>query len=765
MPEILEKPLSDSPTRAVDSLKLSLATELAPHRWKKSLVRFAELLQSGNTWVDAATKSKPSRSLKNLLVSVSLCPDPVETLWEILRAKRGHKTMAEATQPLIYPALLLVATFIVTSGLAWIGTMATINVDWMDWRTGRTDDLISRLFLSQWSRSVTTASLAGWLILVALILYFLGAPSTRLSLALEMPIFGKLFRWTMFRDLFRNYSVFLSSGITAEKAAQATVECFRDTLLAIPARGLGQRLAAGQSLDRAIYNSVLCDEFLGPAALSLTRSDEQSSVGTKNIAVLANQLFEQRRTALSQVANRVGLLLVLCMYMRLGIDVVLMIQGFNGTISQFDFFGASENWFLFLPLASVNFVFLNSMFHPKSRGSRSGVTATIKLFSATCLAVALIGLALRLSFADLLYVIPLLMAVMALRANSLSVTRFAAASTLMFGANRPDMPRWIAKNLMDDHRGFVYRRVRRFALLVESGFPFDAAVARSRLLRDPHEKWLVALITRFESMPESQAILSNCSPWTDAYQGLLQRINALKWMLFVFALSVFFFLFLEIVFLLPTTRKLLEESPQAEMSEMWSSDFGFTNGFAKFTEGWISHPMAGFFFAILFMAFLLGVVLNAIPFVRMWLIRFWTAPIDRAWTLRGISEVLMSNANFPQILKDSCQMHPIRSHREKLGALVRDLEAGKSESDAFARSKMIQQSQRGLLTLAKEPSQLAWTLHQIAERNYFKWIEWYLMWIDIMTLLLVLFTAVVVAAFGTMQFQVISYIVQITSGY
>ena len=757
-------PQSQSPKREIDSLKLQLAAELAPTRWKKPLTRFSKWIHLGNIWTDSIDHAKPAHDLKNLLVAVSDCPDPIESLCELLRAKRKNKTFSQALYPLLYPALLLVATFLVTSGMAWIGATITTGFEWIDWRTGRTDNLISRLFQSQWIRAVATASLALWLVFVAIILHFLGAPLTRLSLAIEMPFVGKLVRWSMFRDLMHTFSVFLASGITAEQAAMASAECYRSSLLAIPARGLGNRIQAGQSIEQAIRNSILCDEFLGPAARSLLRSEEQTSSGLQSLSALANQLFEQRQSALGQVANRVGLLLVLCMYMRIFVDVVLALQGIDGSISQFEFLGASENWFLLLPLAVVNFVFLNSMFHIKSGGAGSGISSVIKLFAGTCLTIALIGLALRLTIADLLYLAPLSMALMAMRANKRSVNRFAATSALMFGANRPGMPEWIAKNLIEENSGQIRRRVRKFSGLMEKGVPFETAITRSRLVLNHHERWLVALVTRFENMPESKSILSLRSPWSEAPIRLMQRLNALKWMLFVFLFSAI----IELGFMWPMFRMLMREFDLSGSGAFYDfdkydknlrftfrlSEFIFLEIIDPWTSKWGLMILCIPLFPLLFM-----LLLNLMPVLKRLLLDLFMAPVYRAWTLRGISEILKSDYRLVHVLKESSEMHPLRSLRSKLALLAKNVEDGVSIQDAFARSGMIRHSQRGLLVLAKEPSQLAWSLRQIADRNFFRWMEWYSMCIDVIALFLVLLTATFVGAFAYVQFDVLARII------
>jgi len=448
------------------------------------------------------------------------------------------------------------------------------------------------------------------------------------------------------------------------------------------------------------------------------------------------------------------------MYMRIFVDVALALQGIAGTITQFEFLGASENWFLLLPLAVVNFVFLNSMFHMKSGGASSGISSVIKLFAGTCLAIALIGLALRLTIADLLYLVPMTMAVVAMRANKRSANRFAATSALMFGANRPGMPEWIAKNLIDENSGQVRRRVRKFSGLMEKGVPFETAITRSRLVLDQHEQWLVALVTRFENMPESKSILSLRSPWSESSIRFFQRLNALKWMLFVF----FFSVFLEMGLMWPMFR-LMSEFGVAESGayRILDKNLSFSFRLSEFMFRELVYPWSSdwgmIILCIPFFPLLFVLLLNLLPVLKRRLRDLFMAPVYRAWTLRGISEILKSDSRLVHVLKESSQIHPLRSHRSKLALIAKNVEDGFSVQDAFARSGMIRQSQRGLLVLAKSPSQLAWSLRQIADRNFFRWMEWYSMCIDVIALLLVLLTATFVGAFAYVQFHVIASII------
>jgi type II secretory pathway component PulF len=170
-------------------------------------------------------------------------------------------------------------------------------------------------------------------------------------------------------------------------------------------------------------------------------------------------------------------------------------------------------------------------------------------------------------------------------------------------------------------------------------------------------------------------------------------------------------------------------------------------------------PSSILFVFILFGPVVLLLIVNQLTFLKRWIVDFWMSPIYRAWTLRGISEVLQSDERLVSVLRESSKIHPLNGLRKRISRLVGNIESGMAVQDAFHRSGLISRSQRELIALAKKPSQLAWTLRQIADRNFFRWIEWYSMCMDVFALLMVLVTAVVVGFFAYIQFQLFAYVI------
>jgi type II secretory pathway component PulF len=754
-----------SPEQAVEQLKLQLASELAPARWRLPLTRFSKRLGSGQVWTESIDQARLPKVLKNWLHAVSFCPDPVQTLSDLLRSKRSSKTVAQSLIPLIYPVSILVATFLLTSLLAWIGWSQLKNVEWYDWTRGnRIIDVIPHSFQSQLVRSIAAALMVGWLLLVGLIIICMAPRLMQLSLLIHLPWVGKLIRWSMLRDLLNPLAVLLRTGITTDQAVEALMSSVHGSLLAIPAKGLQKRISDGESLEQAIRNSMLCDEFLRPATQRLFDAQHDTPSKVQDLASLANRLFEQRATALSRLATRVCLLLVVCMYARIAVDVCLLLQGINGSISLLDFYGSSENWFLLFPIAVVNFVFLHSMFRLNQAKANTGIVSVIKLFAATCLAIALIGLSLRCTLVDLIYLIPLSMAVAAMRKNNSEMKFFAASQALLSGAGQPSSAERIANDLVTETSGGLRRRVRKFAKLISNGASCESAFSRSRLAADNQQRWLVALIARFDKMEESKSILATQSPWSDQSLRVLERLNGLKWMVFLFTIGIAFLIALTLLITWPTAKQMFLEfgfqDPIVAALNKVDLNSTFAERVLMFILYELTEPFystsAAIFLAVAFVPF---ATITWIPGLKAWMIGLWMAPANRAWTLRGIGEALESDFRINYVLMESSKIHPISRQRSNLRLIAKDLERGISFQEAFAKRKMIRSSQRGLLSLAKEPVQLAWVLRQIAARNYFFWMDWYLMVIDLMTVSIVLLAAAIVGVIAYCEFYLLATLI------
>jgi len=245
----------------------------------------------------------------------------------------------------------------------------------------------------------------------------------------------------------------------------------------------------------------------------------------------------------------------------------------------------------------------------------------------------------------------------------------------------------------------------------------------------------------------------------------MQRLNVLKWMVFVFFISILF----ELV-ALSTWFTLMSEFGVSDLGAIRVLQKNLTLTFSlgslsefiflEITDPWASNwGMMILCIPLIPCLFLLLLNLFPFPFLKRRLIDLFLTPVYRAWTLRGISEILKSDSRIVHVLRESSQIHPLRMVRPKLALIANQVENGLSIQDAFTRGGLIRRSQRGLLMLAKDPSQLAWTLRQIAERNFFRWIEWYSMCIDVAALLLMLLTATFVGAFAFVQFQFLVHII------
>ncbi|MFY8201020.1 MAG: hypothetical protein ACOVLE_10140, partial [Pirellula staleyi] len=232
----------------------------------------------------------------------------------------------------------------------------------------------------------------------------------------------------------------------------------------------------------------------------------------------------------------------------------------------------------------------------------------------------------------------------------------------------------------------------------------------------------------------------------------------------VFTIGIVFLIAMTLLSFVPTVKQLVLEfgiqDPAFAALNQVDLDSSFMERILMFILYELTEPFYSTS-AALFLAgaFLLFAFITWTPGLKPWIIGLWMAPANRAWTLRGIGEALESDFRINHVLVESSKIHPISRQRTNLRLIAKDLEKGISVQDAFAKRKMIRSSQRGLLSLAKEPVQLAWVLRQIAARNYFFWMEWYLMVIDLMTVSIVVLAAAIIGVMAYAEFYLLANLI------
>jgi type II secretory pathway component PulF len=320
----------------------------------------------------------------------------------------------------------------------------------------------------------------------------------------------------------------------------------------------------------------------------------------------------------------------------------------------------------------------------------------------------------------------------------------------------------IAKRLTQVHRGQVRRRSLRFLELSNQGVRFDEAIRRSKLVREPHERWLVGLIMRFGDLQETQKIIACKSPWFECIQRLSERANALKWMSVVFTVSLGYLAILQLGFIFPMMSRTLNEFEMgdSDAARLVREDAILSHETSYLLYLEISDPLTSLFGVSLLCLLISPVLLVFLlqtcrPFHTLF-ISWWMRPVYRAWTLRGIGEALSTDRNLVKVMRASSEIHPVRKIQKQLSTLATNLENGMNIQGAFVQSRLIRRSQRSLLALAKEPQQLAWTVRQIAERNFHRWIEWYSIWIDLLSIAIILSMALSVGYLAYIVFKVLA---------
>jgi type II secretory pathway component PulF len=348
----------------------------------------------------------------------------------------------------------------------------------------------------------------------------------------------------------------------------------------------------------------------------------------------------------------------------------------------------------------------------------------------------------------------------ALRRDQLQTKRFAAAQALVSCKGNAEHANQIADMLIGCNTGGIRRRVRAFKRALASGATHSLSLTRSRLVADNHHRWLLAMRDHFGSLPESESILHLQSPWTALSDKLLQRLTALKWLCIIAAVGVVG----QIIFVWPTLAKIAKEfdieSSNSTLLRLGNWDAWLEGRVVNFILYEMFDPLYSFWGSMIWLLILLAFLgFQFVPFLKTWVVSLFMRPACRAWTLRGIGEALTADQRLNMVLSQSIQTHPIQKIRNQLTTLVEQLDRGVSLPDAFAKSKLIRSSQRSFLKLATDPKQLAWSMSQLASRNYFRWMERYLMLADVLMVLVVLVSATVIAFLAYAEFSFLTSLI------
>ncbi|GIW98297.1 MAG: hypothetical protein KatS3mg111_1630 [Pirellulaceae bacterium] len=250
----------------LDQIRLRLAVELAPARWRRSLRAWEALIAAGHPWEQCLAELRPRmpRELFSLCTQAQHTPRPSELLLRIAMAHREQQQQWQSfKQAIAYPLFLMYAAVVLAAVFNW-SLSQMIELGWVE--NLQLDDAVGLINVQRdevqavWSLCILTL----WLGAVGCCLRWLGPRWCLLAVVSGLGVVGRPVRHTALSKLLRYLALFLEGGIRPGELVPAVARSLQGTELEIVAQHVNRRVIEGMPLGEALAQSVIADAFTRP---------------------------------------------------------------------------------------------------------------------------------------------------------------------------------------------------------------------------------------------------------------------------------------------------------------------------------------------------------------------------------------------------------------------------------------------------------------------------------------------------------------------
>ncbi len=309
-PEIISGPL------ALDGLKLRLAAQVAPRRWRRPLESLAQAIDGGDGLDVAFERQQAShpQELRCLIAESLSVPDPTQLILDAIRIRRHiGRDWYELIHLMIYPLMLFGLALVVGCAFNFL-TLGSPDFSVYDFyqdiglRSG-IEPFLS--FITDQFQAIIGLTLAsGWTLLVLITIALVG-PRWGLSSVLGgVLLIGQPFRWILLREILQRYELFIAQGVTSVAAAEAVARTFQQSSQAVAARAVAGRIQAGIPLGQSLCLSLLSDGLVRPALRLLDLRGSEMPRALSDTAELLGNLTAQRCRGLAMLLPIFSILFV-----------------------------------------------------------------------------------------------------------------------------------------------------------------------------------------------------------------------------------------------------------------------------------------------------------------------------------------------------------------------------------------------------------------------------------------------------------------------
>lgn len=296
----------EPPTAAMtlDGLRLRLAAQIAPRRWRSPLLRLAEAAQGGQP-LDASVRSVAlPPELSSLFAEALRLREPTAFVLDTLRARVLLKnSWGQFSSVVAYPLILLVLT--VFCGL-FLSVQLSQWIDW-EWEFGSTNS-IQLLAKDQQNAVLGAAYVVGWTAVVFMLLKTVAPGWAWTAVVGSLMLVGRPTRWLRLQALLLRFEAMAKQGVPDGRLADAVARSFANSDQALVASQVARRVRAGMPIGHALASTGLSDGLVRPALVLLDYGGNDRGVGgdrgnggdgafarnCESCAELLGQLIQQR---------------------------------------------------------------------------------------------------------------------------------------------------------------------------------------------------------------------------------------------------------------------------------------------------------------------------------------------------------------------------------------------------------------------------------------------------------------------------------------
>lgn len=263
-----------------DAIKLRIAAQLAPRRWRRELERLGAEIEQGRDWqkaIDDVTKRRPD--LGYILSAALAAGHPASITMNLIQQRAISRVSWQGLlSSLAYPLILLAIALLVGS-LMSMSMLGMVTSTWNEAgdRLLPFDAPVMNRVQEFYDASIGGLFLVAWGIGLAVLAYWIATPNAWLKLMGSVPVFGRPYRWLHLSDLLTRISVFSQFQPALDRTLTLTAQSFGAQAPAAISLYLAQAIEQGEALPNAIHKTIVSDSRAGMALTLIDPSDLSGS--------------------------------------------------------------------------------------------------------------------------------------------------------------------------------------------------------------------------------------------------------------------------------------------------------------------------------------------------------------------------------------------------------------------------------------------------------------------------------------------------------